>query len=59
VDDGGRVRFWVLRFDGAQSEGEYTYEELYDRLRANLAEGSAVRHYLADLRRVTYIDIRL
>jgi peptidyl-prolyl cis-trans isomerase SurA len=59
VSENDRVRYAAVRFDGARPEGEYTYEELADRLRADLAQGSAVRRYLADLRRVTYIDTRL
>ena len=59
LDEGGRVRFAAMLFEGARPEGDYTYEELHDRLRAALAEGSGVRRYLEDLRRTTYIDIRL
>jgi peptidyl-prolyl cis-trans isomerase SurA len=59
VDEDGRVRFAAVLFLGAHPEGEYTYEELYDRIRSVLADGSGVRRYLEDLRRVTYIDIRM
>jgi peptidyl-prolyl cis-trans isomerase SurA len=59
LDEAGRVRFAAMLFEGARPEGDYTYEELHDRLRAALAEGSGVRRYLEDLRRTTYIDIRL
>jgi peptidyl-prolyl cis-trans isomerase SurA len=59
LEEPGRQRFAALLFEGARPEGDYTYEELYDRLRANLSESSAVRRYLEDLRRATYIDIRM
>lgn len=59
VDDAGRVRFAAVLFEGARPEGDYTYEELHDRIRSILSEGSAVQRYLEDLRRSTYIDIRL
>jgi len=59
LDEGGRPRFAAILFEGARPEGEYTYQELYDRLRSSLSEGSAVRRYLEELRRNTYIDIRL
>lgn len=59
LDEGGGVRFAAILFEGARPEGEYTYEELYDRLRSSLSEGSAVRRYVEELRRNTYVDIRL
>jgi parvulin-like peptidyl-prolyl isomerase len=59
LDEAGRVRFAAILFEGARPEGEYTYEELYDRLRSSLSEGSAVRRYVEELRRNTYVDIRL
>jgi peptidyl-prolyl cis-trans isomerase SurA len=59
LEDEGRVRYAAIFFEGARPEGEYTYEELYDRLRSSLSEGSAVRRYVEELRRNTYVDIRL
>ena len=59
LDEAGRARFAAILFEGARPEGEYTYEELYDRLRSSLSEGSAVRRYVEELRRNTYVDIRL
>ena len=59
VEDSGRARYTAILFEGARPEGEYTYEELYDRLRSSLSEGSAVRRYVEELRRNTYVDIRL
>ena len=59
LDENGRVRFAAILFESARPEGEYSYEELYDRLRASLSEGSGVRRYVEELRRNTYVDIRL
>jgi len=59
LDEGGRVRFGALLFEGQRPEGEYTFEELHDRIRSSLAEGSGVRRYLEQLRRNVYIDIRM
>ncbi len=59
LDEAGRVRFGAVLFESARPEGEYTFEELRDRLRASLAEGSGVRRYVEQLRRNVYIDIRM
>jgi peptidyl-prolyl cis-trans isomerase SurA len=58
VETAGRAQFAAILFEGARPEGEYTYEELYDQMRAALSEGSAVRRYVDELRRNTYVDIR-
>ena len=59
LGEGARTVYSVIRFDGARPEGDYTYEELYDRIRASLSEGSGVRHYVDELRKRTYVVIRL
>lgn len=59
LTDANRTSFAVLRFDDRRPEGEYTYEELRDRLRARLAEDSGVRRFLKQLRERVYVDIRL
>lgn len=59
VGEGVRTVYSVIRFDGARPEGDYTYEELYDRIRASLSEGSGVRRYVDELRKRTYVVIRL
>jgi peptidyl-prolyl cis-trans isomerase SurA len=59
VGEGARTEYAVIRFDGARPEGEYSYDELHDRIRANLAEGSGVRRYVDDLRKRTYVVVRL
>jgi len=59
LEESGRVRFAAVLFEEARPEGEYTFEELHDRLRSALSEGSGVRRYVEELRKNTYIDIRL
>jgi len=59
VDEDGRVRFAAILFIGARPEGEFTFDELKDRIRSVLAEQSDVRRYLVALRRAIYVDIRM
>jgi peptidyl-prolyl cis-trans isomerase SurA len=58
VDEDGRVRFAVILFEGSRPAGEYTFEELRDRIRSELTSQSDVRQYVDELRRATYIEIR-
>lgn len=55
----GRMRFAVIRFESERAAGAYTLDELRDRIRSQLADENAIRRYLRDLRRRTYVDIRL
>ena len=56
--DGG-TRFSVVRLEELRPAGSYTYDELKERIRTDLAERSALRRYLDGLRKRTHIDIRL
>src|SRR5574341_24064 len=56
--DGG-ARFSVVRLEEMRAAGQYTFDELRERIRATLAEQAALRRYLDGLRKRTYIDIRL
>ena len=55
----GRPKFAVIRFDAARPEGEYSFDEMRDGLRRQLAERNAMDRFLAGLRKSTYIEIRL
>lgn len=59
IGEGTRSAYAVIRFDGARPEGEYSYDELHDRIRANLADGSGVRRYVDELRQRTFVVVRL
>ncbi|MEE8116276.1 MAG: peptidylprolyl isomerase [Gemmatimonadales bacterium] len=59
LTEAGRERYAVIRFIERHAEGGYAFEELRDRIRQNLAEGSGVRRLVRELRESTYIDIRL
>jgi len=55
----GATRFSVVRLEELRPAGPYTFEELRDRMRNQLAEEAALRRYLDGLRKRTYVDIRL
>jgi peptidyl-prolyl cis-trans isomerase SurA len=59
VTEGGRERWAVLRFDEARPEGRYTFEELRETLRRQLAEQNMYARYVQSLREATYVDIRI
>ncbi len=54
-----QVRFGLLKIEEMRPPGPYTFEELKDRIRTQLAEEGALRRYLNQLRKRTYVDIRL
>jgi peptidyl-prolyl cis-trans isomerase SurA len=56
---GGTVKFAVLEVVAVAEGGEYTLAELRDRLRSQLAQERSTRQLLDDLRKSTYVDIRL
>lgn len=55
----GATRFSVIRLEELRPAGQYTFEEVKEQIRGTLAEQGALRRYLEDLRRRTYVDIRL
>lgn len=60
VGEGGRrPKFVILELTGHQPEGDLTFEDVKGRIRERLSQELAVRHYLNQLRRQIYIDIRL
>lgn len=56
--DGG-IRYAVVKVEQMRPEGPYTFDELRERIRAQLAREGALRQYLNELRKRTYIEIRL
>ena len=51
-------KYAVILFQERLAEGEYTFEELRDRLRDRLAEDNGIARYIESLRRATHIEIR-
>jgi peptidyl-prolyl cis-trans isomerase SurA len=57
--DSWRKKFVILDVTARAGEGELNYEEVKSQIRQTLGEQNAVRHYLAQLKKQAYIDIRL
>jgi peptidyl-prolyl cis-trans isomerase SurA len=54
-----RPKFVVLEITGRKTEGEYAFEDVKLQIRSQLAQQLAIKHFIEQLRRQTYIDIRL
>lgn len=54
-----RPQFAVIELTARQAEGPLTYEDVRERIRSDLSQQLGVEHYLDQLRRITYIDLRL
>jgi peptidyl-prolyl cis-trans isomerase SurA len=54
-----RSRFVVALVTDVQPERQFTFEEVRDQLRGGLLRERGIRNLIADLRRQTYIDVRL
>ncbi|MBA3318647.1 MAG: peptidylprolyl isomerase [Gemmatimonadales bacterium] len=55
---GDREQFVVLQVTGRRSEGEIRYEDVQDRIRQQLGQELAIRRYIDQLRKSTYVEIR-
>jgi peptidyl-prolyl cis-trans isomerase SurA len=55
----GKARFAVVLIESERAAGPLTFEELRDQIRGRLADQNAINRYLRDLRRRTYVSIRL
>jgi peptidyl-prolyl cis-trans isomerase SurA len=56
---GERDQFVVLQVIGRRSQGEIRYEDVKDRIRQQLGQELAIRRYLDQLRKTTYVEIRI
>jgi len=56
---GKRPKFAILIVIARQPPGDYTFEDMKDRIHEKLSQDLAEQHYLDQLRRMTYVDIRL
>lgn len=54
-----RPKITVVDVTQRRGAGPLRYEDVRDRIRQNLGQQLAVRHFLSQLRRTTYVDIRL
>jgi peptidyl-prolyl cis-trans isomerase SurA len=55
---GTRDQFVVLQVTGRRPPGDIRYEDVRDRIRDQLGQQLAIRRYIDELRRTTYVDIR-
>ncbi len=56
---GDRDQFVVLQVTGRRSQGEIRYEDVKDRIRKQLGQELAIRRYIDQLRKTTYVEIRI
>jgi peptidyl-prolyl cis-trans isomerase SurA len=54
-----RQKFVVLEVTGRHEAGDLTFDDVKLRIRQTLGEQLAIRHFIEQLKRQTYIDIRL
>ena len=54
-----RPKFVVLEVTERREAGPLQFEDVRDRIRQSLGQQLAIQHYLSQLRRTTYVDIRL
>ncbi len=56
---GDREQFVVLQVTGRRSQGEIRYEDVKDRIRQQLGQELAIRRYIDQLRKTTYVEMRI
>jgi len=56
---GDRDQFVVLQVTGRRSQGEIRYEDVKDRIRQQLGQELAIRRYIDQLRKTTYLEMRI
>jgi len=55
---GTREQFVVVQVTGRRPQGDIRFEDVRDRIREQLGQQLAIRRYIDNLRRSTYVDIR-
>ncbi len=55
---GTREQFVVVQVTGRRPPGDIRYEDVTDKIRDQLGQQLAIRRYIDELRRSTYVDIR-
>src|SRR3989475_728080 len=56
---GHQTKFAVVEVTKRQPAGELSFDDVKDRIRSMLSQELMIRHYVDQLRRLTYVDIRL
>lgn len=56
--DPERPKFAVVRVEEVRSQGEYTFEDVRDRIREQLQQQKFIEQLIEELRRQTYVDVR-
>ncbi len=56
---GDRDQFVVLQVTGRRSQGEIRFEDVKDRIRQQLGQELAIRRYIDQLRKTTYVEMRI
>lgn len=52
-------KYAIVVFEESLGEGEFTFDELRDRIRESLGERNGMQRYLDELRSATYVEIRM
>jgi peptidyl-prolyl cis-trans isomerase SurA len=55
---GTREQFVVVQLMGRRPQGDIRFEDVRDRIREQLGQQLAIRRYIDNLRRATYVDVR-
>jgi peptidyl-prolyl cis-trans isomerase SurA len=55
---GTREQFAVVQVTGRRPQGDIRFEDVRDRIREQLGQQLAIRRYIDNLRRSTYVDVR-
>lgn len=56
---GDRDQYVVLEVTGRRSQGDIRFEDVKDRIRQQLGQELAIRRYLDQLRKTTYVELRI
>ena len=56
---GDRDQFVVMQVTNRRSQGEVRYEDVKDRIRQQLGQELAIRRYIDQLRKTTYVEMRI
>jgi peptidyl-prolyl cis-trans isomerase SurA len=56
---GERDQYVVLQVTNRRSQGDIRYEDVKDRIRQQLGQELAIRRYLDQLRKTTYVELRI